>query len=59
MQYCKSNYISLPVIEVKFFDDSQPSSFLVIQNTNDIKAIASGICLSIISRQNKCHVYIM
>lgn len=45
-------------MEVKVFDDIQPSSFLVIQNTNSIKAIASGICLSIISKQNQFHVYI-
>lgn len=44
-------------MEVKFFDDSQPSSFLVIQNTNGLKAIASGICLSVIAKQNQFHVY--
>lgn len=58
MQYCKSNYISLPVMEVTFFDGSQPSSFLVMQNTDGIKAIASGICLSVISKQNQFHIYI-
>lgn len=45
-------------MEVKFFDDNQPSSFLVIQNTNSIKPIASEICLSIIFKQNQFHVYI-